>query len=80
MHEDCDIQIRHLENLVGDQARTIDKLRARGPLGFFQRRRIRRENSAAAMSARVKEDELRNQAITLKAKIRELEEQLGNPR
>lgn len=78
MHEECYRQIRHLENLTDQQARLITTLRSQGLLGWFQRRRIGKANRE--LPERLKIDELRNQNVTLKARIRELEEQLGRPR
>jgi len=80
MHEDCYIQIRHLENLVDEQARVVQRLRARGPLGWFQRKRLGKANELAVTRVALTEDSLRNENNDLKWRIRELEAELGSTR
>jgi len=68
------IYIQHLENVVAQQARQIEMLKARGPLGFFQRRRLSKEG--LFLNRNLTEDQLRQSNLRLKRKVKLLEEEL----
>lgn len=74
-NEDDFPNVQHLVNLVQEQARLIEQLRARGPVGFFQRRRLRKMGEAELMARYLMEDALRNQNLRLKTRIRELNDE-----
>ena len=65
--------MRKLENIVQSQAEEIEHLKSKGIFGFFQRRRLRKMMEAGRLVHRLKEDELRQQNLRLKERIRELE-------
>lgn len=66
-------EVRRLENILQAQAEEIEHLKSRGVFGFFQRRRLRKATEAGRMVHRLKEDELRQQNLRLKERVRELE-------
>lgn len=74
---DCDVEIQTLENTVQAQAELIERIMAKGPLGFFQRLRLGRRYKD--LPRRLREDELRNANIRLKAQIKELTGGHGKP-
>jgi len=65
----CDVEIQTLENTIQAQAELIEKLQAPGPLGLFQRMRLRQRFKDTPR--RLHEDALRNDNLRLKAKMRE---------
>lgn len=70
MSEDLLAQIRSLDHQVQAQARLIEQLRSRSPLGFFQRRRLRKMHTAGERAVYLREDALRAENIALKEKLR----------
>ena len=64
----CDVEIQTLENIIQAQAELVEILQAKGPLGFFQRWRLRKRYKL--VPRRLREDALRNDNIRLKAKMR----------
>lgn len=65
----CDVEIQTLENTVQAQAELIEYLTAKGLLGLLQRWRLRQRYKA--VPRRLREDELRNSNLRLKAKLRQ---------
>lgn len=70
MPDDLESQVRALIHQTQAQARLIEQLRARSPLGFFQRRRLRKMHTAGERVVYLREDALRSENIHLKEKLR----------
>ena len=60
-----------LVHLIQQQTATIEALTARGPLGFWQRRRLQRLRADGVLSRRIREDELRALNLVLKRQLRD---------
>jgi hypothetical protein len=67
--------IQHLENVIAQQARQIEVLNSRGLFGLAQRRRMRSESKF--LNRYLKEDELRQNNLRLKRKVKMLQERLN---
>ncbi|KKM66872.1 hypothetical protein LCGC14_1476860 [marine sediment metagenome] len=70
------VENQHLTNQVQAQARLIERLRAKGLVSFFQRRRIQKGKQGETFAQYLREDKLRNENIQLKKKLRLLQAEL----